>query len=609
MYTKNEQDIKTRMIQKAAALWGIAPKDIESSFDPLVSLLISACASEIGKVEGEIYNSQTRITERLIQLMTPEAIYGANPAHAIAYAEPIDKVITIKPESQLYFKKKINSKSGGAQQKNLFLSPSRNMRLIDAEITNVICGDKIYTQGAKEGKKFLGHIEKATAPSKLYLGVRSNQQDVPLKDVSLYFELQDASLKELFYHHLKNIQCSLNAEMLLLEEGFSDTKEEERLTIEAIFNSVTNKTKSIENSVNQYYQKSYITIRSLSYLTKKGALPKNVFSETDLKDYPEVKGLNWIEIEFPRIIDSSMLERVFCSFNAFPVLNRKLNSFSYLLKDFIHIVPIQTNDLFLDVQNVENTSGKGYVLRQNSTSQEKKGTFILREDQAGKLDSRSAKQFLSHMMELMKEESASFSFLGSDFLQSNINKLNQTIMLLEKRAEDLTEKSNETVYISLKPYGVKETLLVSYWTTDGALGNKIKSGTALSNYQGTELKQKSGVLLTNTLDGRDSLSMEERLNSYRSSLLSRGRIVTKKDVSALCHTVYNDRISKVEVEKSYTSDIATNKGVLPCMRITLHPNKKMNLPDQEWQSLTNNLLSILEKKSVNVFPYVVEMKE
>ncbi|WP_339702524.1 type VI secretion system baseplate subunit TssF [uncultured Marixanthomonas sp.] len=609
MQTKNnEKDIKNRMIQKAASLWGIAPKDIDSSFDPLVSLLISACASEIGKIEGEIYNSQTRITERLIQLMTPEAIHGANPAHAIAYAEPVDKSITLKPKNQLYHKKKTASARNRAKQKNIFLSPSREMRLIDAEITRVLCGDKLFSQDGKNGKQYIGTMENYAEPSKLYLGIKSNKDNIPLKDVSVYFEHQDTSLSDLFYHHLKNAKCSLNSEKITITKGFFEDKEQDHLNVEAFFNSVTNKTQSIENRINQFYQKNFISIKSLSYLSKKGALPEGVFSDADIKDNPELKDLNWIEIEFPRIIDTGILEQVFVSLNAFPVLNRRLTSFSYQLKDFIHIIPIQTNDLFLDIKTVENTDGKKYILRQNSTTQQRKGTFILREDQAGKLDSRNAKQFLSHMMELMKEESAAFSFLGSDFLQTNINKLNQTILLLEKRAEDLTEKSNETVYISVKPYSPKEILMIEYWTTDGDMANKIKGGTSLYNYEGTDIKQKSARLLTNTFNGKDTLSMDERLNSYRSSLLSRDRIVTKQDVSALCYSIYNDRIKDVEVQRSYTSDISTNKGVVPCMKITLHANRRNKLEEQEWQSLNNNLLSILEDKSVNVFPYVVEVK-
>lgn len=609
MYANNEEDIKSRMVQKAASLWGIAPKDIDSSFDPLVSLLIGACASEIGKIEGEIHNSQTRITERLIQLMTPEAIHGANPAQAIAYAEPVEKTFTLKPENQIFLEKKVNIKEEGRVQKTIFLSPARAMRLVDAQITHTICGKKLFSQEASSGKKTNGPLTNAAEPSKLYLGIKSNHENIPLKDVAIYFELQNPALNDLFYHHLKNAGCHLNSEKISTIEGFSDNDETERLNIEAFFSSVTNKTKSIEDRTNQYYKKNFVSIKSLSYLTKQGSLPKGLLTDADIAKYPEVKGLNWLEMEFPRIIDNAVLEQVFCTLNAFPVLNRKLNAFSYQLKDFINIIPIQTNDMFSDIKMVENTDGRTYQMRHNSTSSSQKGTFVIREDQAGKLDSRNAKQFISHMMELMKEESASFSFLGSDFLQSNINKLNQTILLLEKRAEDLTEKTKETVYISVKPHKPRETLMIEYWTTSGSLANKAKAGTALTNYEGVDLKQKGAVLLTTTFNGKDSLSMEERLNNYRSSLLSRERIVTKQDVIALCQSLYIDRISKVEVERAYTTAISINKGVVPCMKISLYPNPKNKLNEKEWQLLNNNLLTILEKKSINVFPYVVEVKK
>ncbi|SHJ03128.1 hypothetical protein SAMN04488096_10743 [Mesonia phycicola] len=608
MHTENkEKDIKYRMLQKAASIWGIPAKDIDSSFDPLVSLLISACASEIGKIEGEIYNSQTRITERLIQLMTPEAIYGANPAHAIAYAAPVGSSVTLKPDNQFYYKKSITSHV--EEQRNIFFSPSREIRLIDAEITHTLCGNKIFSHNSDQERQYAGLLEKRIEPSKIYVGIKSNKENIPLKNVSLYFECQDASKSNLFYHHLKNIECFLNSEKLIVNQGFFDKKDQERIDVESIFNSVTNKTKSIEGRVNQFYEKHFVSIKSLSYLSTQNNLPKDLFTNADLKNNPELKDLDWLEIKFPRIIGAEILEEITISLNAFPVINRKLTSFSYQLKDFIHIVPIKTNDLFLDIESVENTEGEKYILRQNSTGSQRKGTFILREDQAGKLDSRNAKQFLGHMMELMKEESAAFSFLGNDFLQSNINKLNQTILLLEKRSEDLTEKSNETVYLSVQPYDAKEVLMVKYWTTNGSLANKIKRGSLLNNYEGVDIKQKSAKLITNSFNGKDILSMDERLNNYRSSLLSRDRIVTKKDVSALCYAIYNNCIENVEVQKSYTSDVSTDKGVLPCIKITLYPNRQNILQEQEWESLNDNLLSILEDKSTNVFPYVIEVKK
>ena len=70
--TKNE--IKNRMVKKAAEIWGVSPNDIDSTFDPVISLLLGACASELSKISSEVNSSQSRITEKLIQLMTPETV-------------------------------------------------------------------------------------------------------------------------------------------------------------------------------------------------------------------------------------------------------------------------------------------------------------------------------------------------------------------------------------------------------------------------------------------------------------------------------------------------------------------------------------------------------
>ena len=605
MATNENREIKSRMVLKAAALWGISPKDIERSFDPLVTLLLDACASEIEKIETEIGNSQTRITERLIQLMTPEAIHSAQPAHAIAYAQPVENVASISTKTSFLIKKRV-TEAKKTKQKNLFFSPTREMRIIKAKITTVVCGDQIYEQEEHNQRKLLGTLQNYATPSKMFLGIESTG-NIPLKNVSLYLELQQTALNDLFYHHLKNVKCRLNGEEISIHQGFYDNSTQQRIDVDSIFNPTANVTQRIEKNTNQFYEKNFLTIQSLSFLSKKKKLPKGLFTKEEIEKYSNIENLNWLEIEFPRMIDLGILKEVHCSFNAFPVLNRKLKEFSYQLKDFVHIIPIQTDDLFLDLQAVQNVNGKDYYQSQNSVSEQPKGTFTIREDQSGKLDARSAKQFLRHMIELLKEESGSFSFLGSDFLQGHINKLNQTIFLLEKRAEDLTERSKETLYLSVKPFNPKETLTISFWTTDGQLANKIKAGVTLQSYEGTDIQQKTGYLITNTAGGKNSLGMQERLNAYRSALLSRKRIVSKQDVRALCLKFYNDRIDSVAIHKSFTTDISNHKGIMPCMKIVLTPSKKYKMNTKEWQILNNGLLSMLEEKSTNVFPFIIDV--
>ena len=67
------------MLKTAAKIWGVSVSDIETSFDPVVSLLIASCAAEISKIESRLNESENKVTEKLIELMTPETTYGPYP--------------------------------------------------------------------------------------------------------------------------------------------------------------------------------------------------------------------------------------------------------------------------------------------------------------------------------------------------------------------------------------------------------------------------------------------------------------------------------------------------------------------------------------------------
>lgn len=361
----------------------------------------------------------------------------------------------------------------------------------------------------------------------------------------------DVQENELFYHHLKNANFSFLDQEFKTFPGYYNSDVSRRINLESIFNYKPNKTRNIEEQVKKLYKKHFISIKSDISLGSKADMPEEFSKFIDQKDHDDLADFNWIKIEFPRIVDNSILESVFCTVNAFPALNRKWESISYQLKDYIDIVPISTQELFLDVKSISNTSGKDYRLRENDSATDDKGTYVIRRDNVSKLDYRKAREYLIHLIELLKDESASFSFFGNDFLQSNINELNQNISLLEKKVSDMKKSSEETNYISVKPYKKKDTLLVEYWTTSGEDANQIKSGNSLSIYQGSDLKQKGSMFLTSTFQGKNNLGMEERLNAYRRALLSRNRIVTREDVKALCYELCSNKVIEVKVSKGF----------------------------------------------------------
>src|SRR2546423_14597202 len=87
---ESRHHIKTRMLKNAARSWGYPETEAENNFDPLVAMLLASCSTELEKISGEIHASRARVLERLVQLLSPDVLTGALPAHGIACALPAE---------------------------------------------------------------------------------------------------------------------------------------------------------------------------------------------------------------------------------------------------------------------------------------------------------------------------------------------------------------------------------------------------------------------------------------------------------------------------------------------------------------------------------------
>src|SRR4051812_13393833 len=103
---ESRNHIKTRMLKNAARAWGYAETEAENNFDPLVSMLLSACSVELEKISGEIHASRARVLERLVHLLSPDALTGALPAHSVVCATPAEQKMLVKEEDQYYISRK-----------------------------------------------------------------------------------------------------------------------------------------------------------------------------------------------------------------------------------------------------------------------------------------------------------------------------------------------------------------------------------------------------------------------------------------------------------------------------------------------------------------------
>jgi hypothetical protein len=607
MKAKPYESVKNRMLKTAAKIWGVSTNEIETSFDPVVSLLISACASEISKIQSRLNESENKVTEKLIELMTPETTYDSKPAHAVMYVNPQDTHVHLNADSLFYYKRKEANKNTLSIQ-NIFFSPVQDFKLIRAEVKHFICGNlyKTFDQSDVLAQKSIKINGAELSHSTIYLGIESDLNVLDFKDVSFYFSCEDLEQSDLFYHYLKYSKWSIDDREIETIPGFYNSDESLKNDISSIFDHSSDKSNYISKQTLNYYQKFFVTIKSKTDFdnSNQGDEVQELLSANNLNFD---KGVRWIKIVFPEEISSKMLQSISILLNATPVLNKELKSFSYQMRGVINIIPVNSDGYLFDIKSISNTSGKTYQLKSKNVNDGTKGTYSVRDKSIGKLDYRSAKEYLIHLMELLKDESASFSFMNHDFLHANLNSLNQQISLIEDKLSNSETDFSDTKYIFIEPYESKEVLLIEYWSTNGEDANGIKPGSSLEVYKALGVKQQGNYLITSSFEGKSSLSLEERLNAYRSSLLSRDRIVTTKDIEALCYELYNDKITNVAIKRTYQINVEPNKGLTPCISIRLTANTSKKISPTEWELLNTHLQLNLKNRSMNVFPYVVDI--
>jgi hypothetical protein len=361
---------------------------------------------------------------------------------------------------------------------------------------------------------------------------------------------------------------------------------------------------SIEQQTATNYKQHFISFNTDHYLNTATETP-DFMAAVNEEIQEALSGLHWIKVVFPSTINNTVLQSVYTSFNAFPVLNRKLEHTTYQLNHFTHIVPFSTADLFLDIRKITNDTGKTYALLGEQNVGETKGAYALRTENVSKLDSRKAKDYLLHLIDLLKNESAAFSVFGTDFLQTNVGKLNQTISVIENKLEEANLIKADTHYVSINPYNKKESIFIDFWSTVGSDANLIRSNTPLQVYIGTELNTDACYLVTPTVQGRNTLSSKEQMLKYRHNVLSQERIVTREDVKALCFDICGEKIERVDVQKAFVVHDAYTKGKLPTLVVSIFKNTAVHTPDIEWDMLKNNIILLLEERSTNVLPYKI----
>jgi hypothetical protein len=431
--------------------------------------------------------------------------------------------------------------------------------------------------------------------------------------LNLFFDIVSEHLKQPFFRELENCQWKIGNANIHSHKGINDTGYQNH-DINQLTNKELNLSSKISNHVNQYFSRQFVNIDlndvEESDIEESKKMPDALARSFDPKELSAIdNGIIWIELQFSTPLSDEIQENLTCSLNCFPVINIRENEFTGSTRELINIIPLHTDDVFLDLKRVTNSDGEAYKISHfESQGNLNKGSALLRVDGVGRFDARSATEYLEYLLELMKEESAAFNVIGSDMITSNLRELNQVIARLEKKIEDVQVEKGDTAYLMLKPQEGDRQVFVEFWSTNCSSANNIRSGSPLNIYRATDLDYTATRLMTKTMGGKEKPSTEERINTYRRSLQSGDRVVTREDIKALCFEHFSEYITQVEVEKGIEKGDTRSEGFVRTIDIKLYLKKglDMNLADQN--TFRQKLTVLLESRSSNILPFRIFFK-
>jgi hypothetical protein len=359
MSTLQKEKVKARMMQNAAKLWGVKDGEIEVAFDPLVAMLIEGCVNEIEKINNEIRNTDARVIKHLAQLITPDIMTGFRPPHAIMQARPAEDVSIIKPDLQFYYTKKTQSEQNPKLESStdIYFSPAASFKLVNCQIKYTVFHDSIFENSNAYQKKQLTESEnlKQLERGSIWLGLSPETNVEELNGLSFYFDLKNNPTKSGFINLLPYSKWSVNNVQLNTKMGLSVVQNRAGGDVFSKSNADARYTSDVLSAYDHHFiTVADITGEALHYPEHF----ESVFAKKDLQKL-ESKCI-WLKVEFNPSADQ-MLPDLVCGINCFPVINKKLNEFTFRLSQNLNIVPLKSAGYFLSMRSVCAQDGAEYT--------------------------------------------------------------------------------------------------------------------------------------------------------------------------------------------------------------------------------------------------------
>ena len=602
----NQEQIKNRMIKRASRMWGYSELESESSFDPVLELLLSACASELEKLRFEQENSRARITDRILEIIFPNQIVGVVPSQTLLQLTPVENNVqlsrynhfkAIKKTQNIYDPTQVNTK-------DIYFSPTLEMKLTTAQVKYLLYGNKALQQESFFYQEEIARSERNIPSGEFWIGIHAPEVE-KLEDLCFYIDVNNKEQKEFFTYYLQQVKVFSEGKEYELVEGYNvpiNSVEYENI-IAKNYTGID----AIYNEVNQFYQANFFTLKGTIYpKTEEEKSVATTLLENYFLDHKFIteKDIIWLQFKFYEVITPKVLENVRIALNCVPAINIRNTEDYKRIKGQLTIYPITGEDSFLDIDYISDNYKKRYDVK-NYLSDDNI-SIVLRRGGVARFDERNALEHLQHLLGLIREETAAFSAIGNEYaIEEELKQIGQNLASIYQniKEKNLSLNTNPYLIFSSNNREMDMNFTISYWHTAAEEGNDIKTGVLLDCDSENKTAISRAITVRPSLGGRRGLTTSDKILEYRNALLSRGRIVTIADVKTFAKSHFKHTIKGLDVQKGTKKEISLKGGFKRTIDIYLNKNKEVEVSETEWEYLKDSFLIKLEKSSTNIYPY------
>ena len=587
------KSIKERLKRRAMGLWGIDDMD---KIDPIIEMLLDVFAYELARVNDEIKISDGKLLERLARILVDDKWSLPSPAHALLKMVPIENELEVHRKSQFY-----HPKMEEGRIKDIFFTPLKSHKLLSAHVRCIAFGEQLIIRDEDAVVEFTVDSlkDKRTDDYTVWAGIKIDKKLLdPQTKLPICLLLKDSILDS----HLRTVQVHDSKGTPLKVQNMVDSED-------------ASEKEHYSEMINRFYQ-NYLYEIDIEEAEKEqksiSAQFSEIFDPVDLEDFDEK--LFWIKLTLPVTFDRSELEKLEVTLNVFPIVNRKFVYKQHTIARNGRLVSLPTDleghDFFLNLENLQDDNGVVFSPVLDSDINDLSGTYSLYFGNTDRFDQRNAKGSLDRMIQTVREEGSAFSAIGYDLLNAHLEDLSEKIDVLEKKVNTSYKNivgSLEKQYLVTEPFENTTSFECEFWKTNANAANGISEQTNLSQYQNVEVQSNTISLQTETVGGIIRTTTKEKINSLRSGIITRERIVSKEDIKAFVKAMIGSTLESVDVRAGVAISPKKKEGLMRTTHVTVKFSSQHTMNVENKKRMAHFIQSELEHRSVQSIPYQVEI--